>query len=528
MSLRVWQTYRHAFAAQSSASSTRQCPLLQVLPRASTPSGSSIRRSWAPTDCTSLPLSWAGWCRSNSCSYQAQVAALELPAALRSTVLASSLLRGLGLSALVTPFVALAGLIAGGQVGAEVLRIALALGAVVLPALTPMQDHVRSVLYLCDRPQLGALVSACQLAVTIPALILLHLAAINEAWVPLSATAIGMGVSMVLGLIVAGKIRSAEPAPRSSTRELMRVGRPLLPAALVQEATVFAASATLVALTSAATLGTAEAARIVSRPVQAFSLGIARSLAPRLMESGQSRSPEVAKRAAEVYAIAIAVAAVICLAVAGWSFPHSPMVRLLPAAYKSKGLVTLFLVATSLGAIAQIPRGILLGAGEGRTILAITTMTSAVRLGGIALLAGALGAYALPSAQLASLVVTGWAGTRAVAQLMKRGQVALTCRHVASSLSRLLSPGCSRQRACWSGAAVRPASKCHDCPLRRCSRVQMSLVSRRRPWQRQRATTCFSFDVQSLAGRDDIALATYGVLARRPRQWQSKRWPWQG
>ena len=36
---------------------------------------------------------------------------------------------------------------------------------------------------------------------------------------------------------------------------------------------------------------------------------------------------------------------------------------------------------------------------------------------------------------------------------------------------------------------------------------QISLVSRRRPWQRQRATTCFSFDVQSLAGRDDIALA---------------------
>ena len=431
MSLRVWQTYRHALqlspgildAAMSSLAGFA-ASLYAVRFLNSSELGTyglyfsaSIVGGLVPQQLLFLP---------------AQVAALELPAALRSTVLASSLLRGLGLSALVTPFVALAGLIAGGQVGAEVW-IALALGAVMLTALTPMQDHVRSVLYLCDRPQLGALVSACQLAVTIPALILLHLAAINEAWVPLSATAIGMGVSMVLGPIVAGKIRAAEPAPRSSTRELMRVGRPLLPAALVQEATVFAASATLVALTSAATLGTAEAARIVSRPVQAFSLGISRSLAPRLMESGQSRSPEVAKRAAEVYAIAIAVAAVICLAVAGWSFPHSPMVRLLPAAYKSKGLVTLFLVATSLGAIAEIPRGILLGAGEGRTILAITTMTSAVRLGGIALLAGALGAYALPSAQLASLVVTGWAGTRAVAQLMKRGQVALTCRHVASS-----------------------------------------------------------------------------------------------
>jgi O-antigen/teichoic acid export membrane protein len=261
----------------------------------------------------------------------------------------------------------------------------------------------------------------------------MYVAGIGDAWIPFGATAIGLAASMAVGLASAGELSDDEPLASSSTRALVRVGRPLLPAALVQEATVFAGSAILVGLTSAATLGTAEAARIVSRPVQAFSLGISRSLAPRLMESGQSRSPEVAKSAAGLYAVAIAIAGLGYMAVAGWAYPHSPMVRLLPAAYEAQGLVALFLLATSLGAIAQIPRAILLGAGEGRTILAITTATSAVRLTAVALLAGMFGAYAPPAAQLLSLNVTGWAETRAAMQLMKRGQVALTCRHVSPS-----------------------------------------------------------------------------------------------
>jgi hypothetical protein len=429
--LRVWQTYRHALqlspgvidaALSSLAGFAASLYAVRFLDASELGTyglylSASIVASLVPQQLLFLP---------------AQITVLELPAARRSIVLASSLLRGGVLSALVMPFVALAGLVTGAQVGADT-RVALAFGAILLTALTPMQDHVRSILYLCDRPQLGALVSACQLVVTIPALVLMHVAGAGDAWIPFGATALGLVASMAVGLASAGDLSANEPMPASSTRELTRVGRPLLPAALVQEATVFAGSALLVALTSAATLGTAEAARIVSRPVQAFSLGISRSLAPRLMESGQARSPEVAKSAAGLYAAAIVVAGLAYMAIAGWAYPHSPMVRLLPAAYEAQGLVALFLLATSLGAIAQIPRGILLGAGEGRTILAITTMTSAVRLTVVALLAGVFGAYAPPAAQLVSLNVTGLAGTRAVVQLMKRGQVALTCRHVSPS-----------------------------------------------------------------------------------------------
>ena len=348
----------------------------------------------------------------------AQIRALELPAASRTAILRSTLLRGAGLAVLVGPLVAGAGLIAGSHVTSNSL-LALASGAVVLTALTPMQDHVRSTLYLAERARRPAIMSALQMTATVSLLSLLHVLNVSPAWVPFTALGVGTAASLALGLLLASP-PSHGPGLEVTTLALIRVGRPLLPAALIQEATVFAANAILVALTSAATLGTAEAARVVSRPVQTLSLGISRSLAPRLMESGQARSVEAAKIAVTLYVAVIGAAGLAYLVVAGWSYPHSPFVALLPAAYEKDGLVAVFLLATTLGAIAQVPRGILLGASQGRTILLITAFATLVRLGAVALLATALGAYALPSAQVAGLVVTGWLGARAALSLLKR------------------------------------------------------------------------------------------------------------
>jgi O-antigen/teichoic acid export membrane protein len=203
-------------------------------------------------------------------------------------------------------------------------------------------------------------------------------------------------------------------------RSLLRTGMALLPAALIQEATIFISAATLASVASAAALGSAEAARIVARPVQAFSLGISRSLAPRLMEAGEARSRSRARRVVFLYVAAIAGAGLVYLAVAGWSYSLSPFVEVVPVAYAKEGLVALFLVATLAGAITQVPRGVLLGAGRGKELLLITVLASLCRIAAVALLAASMGAYALPVAHLLSLALGGALGIRATGRLLDR------------------------------------------------------------------------------------------------------------
>ena len=349
----------------------------------------------------------------------AQIAALAVPPAHRSSILSPTLRWGGGLSVAVLPFVVLSGVLVSGEVEAPAL-VGLGVGAAVLTLVLPMQDHVRSTLYLAERPERAAMLSTCQLAVTVIALFGLHFAGTPAYWIPFGALSLGGAVSFVFGLVLAPERAVANDGIDVSPRRLFHTGRPLLPAALLQEATVFASGALLVGLTSAATLGTAEAARVVSRPVQALSLGISRSLAPRLMEAGRARSGEGARSAGGLYVIVVGAAGLAYLAVAGWSYPLSPFVEAVPEAYVRDGLVAAFVAATVLGAIAQIPRGILLGASEGTTILLITAGASLVRLAGVLLLAGAVGAYALPLAHLASLAVGGVWGVSATRSLLNR------------------------------------------------------------------------------------------------------------
>jgi hypothetical protein len=209
-----------------------------------------------------------------------QIAAVRAVPASRPAILRPTLWRGATLSLLVAPVVGGAGLILSADVSGSTL-VALGTGAAVLAVVTPMQDHVRSTLYLAGEHVRAALVSAAQLLLTGVALGALYASGTADAWVPFGALAIGTVGSGVFGLM----LTSFPPAGSFDVppaRSLIRTGMALLPAALIQEATVFISAATLASVASAAALGTAEAARIVSRPVQAFSLGVSRSLAPRL------------------------------------------------------------------------------------------------------------------------------------------------------------------------------------------------------------------------------------------------------
>ena len=322
------------------------------------------------------------------------------------------------MSTLVAPFAASAGLLLGDQVPTATL-IPLGAGAAILTVIAPAQDHVRSTLHLSGEHQRATMVSASQLVFTCVALGALDLSGAPQAWVPLSALAMGGAGSAAVGLKLTS-FTTTEAFDLPPVRDLIRVGRTLLPAALIQEATILVASATLASLVSAAALGSAEAARIVARPVQAFSLGISRTLAPRLMEAGEIRSRSRAGRIASLYAAAIAGGGIVYLALAGWSYGHSPFVAVAPAAYEESGLAALFLIAALTGAIAQIPRGVLLGASQGKQILVITAVASASRIAIVAVMAVSMGAFALPAAQLISLALVGGLGLRASRRILDR------------------------------------------------------------------------------------------------------------
>jgi hypothetical protein len=347
----------------------------------------------------------------------AQIAAVKAPRLARFSILGPTLRHGTIVAALVAPFAAAAGLILGG-VSTSTL-VALGAGAAMLTVVAPLQDHVRSTLHLAGEHTAAASVSGAQLAFTLAALGLLLLADVPDAWVPFTSLALGTGASGVVGRKLArdAQVGSFEVPP---VRGLMGTGAALLPAALVQEAAIFVSAATLASLASAAALGSAEAARLVSRPVQAFSLGVSRVLAPPLMEAGEARSRSQAGRTAGLYVAAIGIAGLAYLAVMGWPHPLNPFEAIAPAAYDDEGLVALFIVATLAGAITQVPRGVLLGAAEGKAVLAISTVAAVSRVAAVVLLAASMEAYALPVAHLVSLVLSGGLGLRAARRLLER------------------------------------------------------------------------------------------------------------
>jgi hypothetical protein len=344
----------------------------------------------------------------------AQVAALAWPRPARAALARRALGPGLGLSAVAAMAVTAAGLLVRDRAGGDVLPLSLTAAALVL--LLPAQDHVRSCFHLARLHSQAALLALTQLAATIAAITALHLANAPPAWVPLGSLCAGALASMLAGAFAAG---GGQPG-LLPLRGLMRSGSSLLPAAALPEASILVSSALLAALTSVSVLGSAEAARIIARPVQVLALGLGRSLAPRLMEAGHSRAPGEAIRASVLYATCLSLAGAGYLLVAGWDHALNPLATLLPLAYASPGLAALSIAAALVGAVAQIPRALLLGARSNVTLLAVAAVGAAVRAGLVVGLARAIGVYSLPLSQVGSAAAAGALSLQAARRAFRR------------------------------------------------------------------------------------------------------------
>jgi O-antigen/teichoic acid export membrane protein len=307
-----------------------------------------------------------------------------------------------GLSGLVA---SLAGIPVASQVETSTL-VALAVSVGLLILVSPIQDHMRATFHLAQRPYRAALVSVVQLFLVSVSLGTLYVLDVPDAWLPFGSLAFANLGSTLCGLLLIsrGPHLHLDLPP---TRQLLRSGLMLLPAGLIGQGAVFACSTIVVSLASAGALGTAEAARIVARPVLVLSFGISRALTPRLMEAGRERDRGKALRTSYQYVAAMGLAGVGMLAVAGWSHPLNPFETLAPRAFTADGLTALTISITMLAAFTRLPERLLIGAGRNAEYLGLSIVGAVARIAAVTALAAGLGAYTLAVGALADILVTG-------------------------------------------------------------------------------------------------------------------------
>jgi O-antigen/teichoic acid export membrane protein len=347
--------------------------------------------------------------------FPAQLASLSYPRLGRLSIIFSILLRGVIVSSAVAVPVSVSGLIVAHQVPAATL-LALALTAAGAVVVSSLQDHVRASFHLAGESRCAAGIAAVYALATLTVIAGAMLTGIPPAWVPFGALVVANACSACFGLLLAANT----DFPRIDLppmRELLRTGKTLLPIAALTEGTTFVSGVIVALLASAAALGHAEAARTVMRPITVVGLGLDRQLAPRLMEAGQLRDATFAWRTARKYLAAIIACGLLLLLAGGIPGWGNPLQRLIPAAFDPRWLVAVVAVATTLSAISLMPRRILLGAGEHRSVLGIAAIVAATRLLIVAMVATSAGAYAMPLGVLGASALGGVLVVRRTQQL---------------------------------------------------------------------------------------------------------------
>jgi hypothetical protein len=343
-------------------------------------------------------------------------ASLESPAHERIGLTAPTSRTGLlfcGGAALLAP---LPGLIALGEVSTAAI-LALGLSNAALVFASPLQDHVRLMHHFSERPSGAVMMSATQVTVVIIAMVGLHVADVPATWIPFGALAIANLCSISQGLFLARSRAHPQVPELPSFGVLIRLGGVLLAAEGLLAGAALASESLVLLLSSPEALGFAAAAGAVARPVAVFSIGIGRVLAPRMMSAGLNRQKGSAVRLSLAYAGSLILFVSVYLAAVGWSYDLNPMLRLIPAAYEKPGLVVALAIGLTVHRCAAAPLWILLGAQRSKTILWIAGVTSATRLAGVAVLAPAIGAFAVAAGFLIEGAVRGVGGIKATTRM---------------------------------------------------------------------------------------------------------------
>lgn len=333
-----------------------------------------------------------------------EVLAVSVPGDGSLRVLYSSLRLGLLPSLLSAVLVAFWWLAAPSTIPVEAVR-ALTVTVVISTFISPIQDHVRRMLHVGGLSWYAAIVSAVHVVIVLGGMIILERAGIAAVWLPFGVLALGNFVSLAVGLVLARRPSTGEPTPLDlHFPALVRSGGWLLLVGLLPVATGFIASAMVLHLAGAATLGYAEAARIIGQPPLVLSAGLSAVIGPRSVRAAQIKDARLAHRFSWIFAMLLLAAGLPYLALVGFDWAGNPAAEVVPVAYAVGGLVAATIVANIVNGAILPQQFQLLGAEKEPFLAGVEGLGNAVRIV-IAGAAGVLGAFAVPLGIFALAVV---------------------------------------------------------------------------------------------------------------------------
>jgi O-antigen/teichoic acid export membrane protein len=333
-----------------------------------------------------------------------QILAVDLPVNQRLGMLAHSVPRGAVLAFLSSFAVPLGVLTIAAQIPTADL-ISLSVSASLLAVVSPLQDHIRTILHMAENSWVASAMSATNFLTTLGTV--LALSSIAAVWAPFGALFLGN----VLSLIVGGwwTLRRGVPAPVKPTfRELRWLGGWLLVTGISKTGLRYAITALLNVVAGVAALGYVEGARVVSQPINVLAQGLMAQVGPQITRAGASKDRVMARRWGRRFAVILSLAAIPYTVLTAWPWAINPLALIAPRAYVVPSLTAATLMVVLLAGFNRPQRMQLLGARHQKTVARTTIATGLLELGMIG--TGIwIGAYAAPvAAGLATVATMVW------------------------------------------------------------------------------------------------------------------------
>jgi O-antigen/teichoic acid export membrane protein len=152
-------------------------------------------------------------------------------------------------------------------------------------------------------------------------------------------------------------------------------------------------------------VGQYEAARQLAQPLFVLSTGMQSVFRPRLMSATRRRDRPLAARLSRAFMAALGVAGLVATLTVGIPWAGNPLVEYFPNAFAQRGLYSALLIASTLAFSIPIFAFQAIAARRERSLLRLTSTTTLVYVGLVAVLAQPLGSLAMPVASLGNTIV---------------------------------------------------------------------------------------------------------------------------
>ena len=311
--------------------------------------------------------------------------------------------------ALAGSLVALLALIPAGDAESSLL-IPLAITTVITGFLSPIQDHVRRVMHQAGRSWLAATTSIVQLSTAIVAIGVAIAIDIDKAWIPFGALVVANTISTSTGLYLAH--RNSQPAhgARYRLRSLGVSGRWLAGYGLLPVGATFVAASIVALVAGKDILGSAEAARVASRPVLVFMAGLAAIMNPPSLIAGRDRNRAEGRRLSGIAWRLMLVFGVAMFLWMGFDWVGNPMVWLVEEAFTVEFLTAATILTNTFWGMWFSDESQLIGGGREIDIFKVFLLAALVQIA-VAFTAPITDAFAVPLSMLGFGIVR-WFGYR--------------------------------------------------------------------------------------------------------------------